>query len=65
MQTRRMAALGAGLVALGTGWIAWQGEADSPATSANAVGLQAGANVPAFDVKTITGQLKDKTLCYV
>jgi len=76
MQIRKVAALSvAGLVALGAGWTAWQGTADTTngqssqqsasGTTASQVGLQVGADVPAFDVTTISGQRKGKTLCYV
>jgi len=33
--------------------------------AAGAASLAAGANVAAFDVTTISGELKGKTLCYV
>ena len=42
-----------------------QQPAEKPAGATRTASFAVGDNVPAFDVTTISGELKGKTLCYV
>jgi hypothetical protein len=81
MDIRKISASGAALAVVVAAWVAGCAGSGSdappasqspvaqqpgkPSGAARAASLAVGDNVPAFDVKTISGELKGQTLCYV